>query len=241
MSTFSLSRPLRRPVAVRSATWRTAALVLRKDLDIERRTRVVANHVAPYGLLVLLVFAFALDADSELLGQAAPGLFWTTVTLSSLTTGIRSFDLERESGALEAIRLSTADLRGLLLGKIAAAAMQLAAIEVVLLAGLVVFYDVQFERWGLLIASTVPATVGIAIVSTFYAAVTSGLRARATAHPLLFLPTITPVLLGATRVWESALDPSLVAAWSWVALLAGFALVSLSVALLLIEPLLEEA
>lgn len=240
MSLSSASSRLGPRPALSPMVWRTARLVLRKDLGIELRTRVVGNQVAPFGLVVLLVFAFALDPDRGLLEQAAAGLFWITVTLSSLTTGLRSFDLERESGALEMIRLSGADLRGVLLGKIAAVAAQLLVVEGVLLVGLLVLYDVHPDRWGLLLTATACATVGIAVVSTFYAAVTSGLRSRATAHPLLFLPTITPVLLGATRVWESALGTGLTVGWSWVALLAAFACVSLSLALLLIEPLLEE-
>ncbi len=241
MDTTTLAPP---PVIGRdrvSGLGRTVRLVARKDLDIEFRTRVVVSQIAPFGVLVLVVFAFALDPDRGVLAQTAPGLFWVTVTLSSLTTGLRSFDLERESGALEAIRLAAADLRGVLLGKVAAACAQLVLVEAVLFVGILVLYDVQPADGILLVAVTAPATVAIAAISTFYAAVTSGLRARATAHPLLFLPTITPVLLGATRVWEAALGQPRADSWSWVALVTGFALVSLSLALLLVDPLLEEA
>ena len=44
---------------------RDALLVAGKDLTLERRSRVTTNQIAPLALLVLIVFAFALDARSR--------------------------------------------------------------------------------------------------------------------------------------------------------------------------------
>ena len=63
---------------------RDAALVAGKDLRVELRSRVATNQVAPYALLVLIVFAFALDPDRGFLAKAAPGLFWVAVVFSTL-------------------------------------------------------------------------------------------------------------------------------------------------------------
>ncbi len=43
--------------------WRDTVLVAGKDLRIELRSRVVINQVAPFGVLVLVLFAFALGPD----------------------------------------------------------------------------------------------------------------------------------------------------------------------------------
>ena len=47
-----------------------------KDLRIEARSRVTAQQILPFGLIVLLLFAFALDPDRGILRRVAPGLFW---------------------------------------------------------------------------------------------------------------------------------------------------------------------
>ena len=47
--------------------WRDAALVAGKDLRVEARSRVGINQVVPFALLVLVVFAFALDSDRDTL------------------------------------------------------------------------------------------------------------------------------------------------------------------------------
>ena len=48
------------------STLRIARLVAAKDLRIERRSRVTLNQVVPFGVLVLVLFSFALDPDRVL-------------------------------------------------------------------------------------------------------------------------------------------------------------------------------
>ena len=49
--------------------WRDAAVMAGKDLRIELRSRVATNQVAPFALLVLVLFAFALDPDRGVLAR----------------------------------------------------------------------------------------------------------------------------------------------------------------------------
>ncbi len=58
-----------------------AWLVASKDLRIEARSRVLTNQVAPFAVLALVLFGFALDADQRTLRMFAPGLFWVAVLL----------------------------------------------------------------------------------------------------------------------------------------------------------------
>ena len=55
------------------------ALVAGKDLRVELRSRVALNQVAPFALMVLILFGFALDADRATLGAFTPGLYWVTI------------------------------------------------------------------------------------------------------------------------------------------------------------------
>jgi heme exporter protein B len=47
--------------------WREARLVAGKDLRLELRSKVGAGQVAPFAVLVLVLFGFALDADTRAL------------------------------------------------------------------------------------------------------------------------------------------------------------------------------
>src|SRR5205085_4646823 len=124
---------------------RDAALVAGKDLRIEARSRVGTNQVLPFAFLVLLLFAFALDADRGLLSSVAAGLFWVTVLFSGLLAIQRSFAIESGDDARDALRLSGLDGASVFLGKACAITVQLLALELLLALGAVVLYDVSLR------------------------------------------------------------------------------------------------
>ena len=61
----------------------------------------------------------------------------------------------------------------------------------------------------------------MAATGTLYGVLAAGLRVRETLVPLLLLPVLAPVMLGATRALEAAIDGVPSDAWPWVALLGG--------------------
>jgi heme exporter protein B len=218
-----------------------ALLVARKDLRIEARSRVVLAQVLPFGGVVLLLFAFALDTDRGVLPIVAPGLFWITVLLSALLAVGRSFAVEAEHGARDALRLSGLDGGAIFLGKAGAIAVELLALEAVLLVGVFGLYDVDPHGLVVLLPVLVGATVAIAATSTVYGVLAAGVRGRETLVPLLVLPALTPLLLAASRSFEYALEDDLGPAWRWASLVAMIAVVSVTVGVLAFGPLLEES
>jgi heme exporter protein B len=218
-----------------------ASLVAAKDLRIEARSRVTLQQVLPFGLIVLLLFAFALDPDRGVLRRVAPGLFWITVLLGALLAVSRAFAVESENGAIDALRLSGLDPASVFLGKAAAIAVELAVLETVLAIGVVVLFDVGIASVGPLVLATVAATAGVAATGTLYGVLAVGLRVRETLVPVLMLPVVSPVLLGATRAWEAAIDGVPGDAWPWIGLLAIFAVLYVAIGMLAFGPLLEEA
>jgi heme exporter protein B len=218
-----------------------AALVAGKDLRIEARSRVVVAQILPFGGIVLLLFAFALDTDRGVLPIVAPGLFWVAVMLSALLAVSRSFAVEAEHGARDGLRLSGLDGAAIFLGKAAALAAELLVLEVVLLIGVFVLYDVQVQGLVVIAPAALAATVAIAATGTVYGVLAAGIRVRETLVPLLVLPAVTPLLLAASRAFEYALEDDLAEAWRWTSLVAMIAAVSVMVGVLAFGPLLEES
>jgi heme exporter protein B len=203
--------------------WRDASLVAGRDLRVEVRSRVATNQVAPFALLVLVLFAFALDTDGPTLERATPGLYWITVLFAALLAIGRSAKLEEADGVRDNLRLSALEPAGVFAGKALAVAAELAALELLLGIGVVVLYGADPAGVGLLVATSVAATVAVAATGTLYGALVSGLRVRETLFPLLLLPVLAPVLIGATRAFEAALGGVTADGWPWCGLLAAFA------------------
>ncbi|MFM8907670.1 MAG: heme exporter protein CcmB, partial [Actinomycetota bacterium] len=85
---------------------RQALIVARKDLLIEWRSRLLLVRVAPFALLVLVLFAVALDSEPLIL-RAAAGLVWLAMLFSSLMLVQRSFDVETDDGAVDVLLTGT--------------------------------------------------------------------------------------------------------------------------------------
>ncbi|HVF75432.1 MAG TPA: heme exporter protein CcmB [Acidimicrobiales bacterium] len=217
--------------------WRDAVLVAGKDLRIEARSRVTTNQVAPFAVLVLVLFGFALDPDRGTLTRAAAGLFWVAVLFAGLLAVQRSFTLESADG----LRISGLDPAGIFLGKAAAVAVELLALQVLLAVGVAVLYDARLDGPLLLLATCLAATVGMAAAGTAYGVLAAGLRVRETLLPLLLLPVLAPVLLGATKAWEAAMGIGIDDGRPWLQLLAVFAVVYTAFGVLAFGPLLEDA
>ena len=226
------------------STLRVARIVAAKDLRIEMRSRVVTNQVVPFAALVMVMFAFALDDDSTL-DRVAGGLVWLATLFSLFIIIQRSFVIETADGALDALRVAGVNPAGIFLGKAAALVVQLLILETTLIGGAIVLYRVQVQPTSLVLLVTcmLLATLGLAFVGTIFGGLAAGIRGRETLLPLLLLPAIAPVLIGASKATEAAFGISGMVSsegWPWVGLLAVFAAVFGVGGLSAFGPLIEE-
>ncbi len=221
--------------------WSDALLVAGKDLRIEMRSRVALNQVVPFAAAVVLLFGLALGPNRSVLAPAAAGLFWVATLLSSILTIQRSFAVESTDGARDGLRLSGLDPAGIFVGKALAVVIELIVLEALLAIGVAVLYGAALTGGLVLVATCITATVGLAAVGITYGAVASGLRVRETLLPLLFLPVVAPVLLGATKAWDEALAGFPSRGLGWLLLLAIFAVLYVTIGIVAFGPLLEDA
>lgn len=169
-------------------------------------------------------------------------MFWVTVTFAAVLMVTRSSGLETEAGVGDALRLSGMAPSAVFLGKAAAVAAQLLVLEVTLAATMAVLYRTPLSGPALGLATMVAATAGMAAVGTLLAALASSTGGRESLIPLLMLPVLAPVLIGATRATDVALGGSDgTGGWPWVALLGVFALSYVLLGALAYRSLMEES
>ena len=221
-----------------------ARAVASKDLRIEMRSRVMTNQVLPFAAIVMVMFAFALDNDG-ILQRVAPGLVWMATLFTSLVVVQRSFAVEAADSAIDALRLAGVAPQGVYLGKVVALVAQLVVFEAVLSVLALILYRVNVDLHGtvLLVTTCILGSIGIASLAAVYGGLSVAGRGRETLLPLLLLPAVAPVLIGATRATESAFgsDGARVAeGWPWVGLLAVFGAIFLFVGTLGFGPLTDE-
>lgn len=225
--------------------------VIWKDAVIEGRTKAAFNAMAFFAGLVLLIFAFALGPDTPgfgplgqtLLQYVSPGLLWVAILLTAVLALGRSFQIEMDNGALEGLRLYPGDRRSIGIGKMAANFLLLVAMEVLVVPIGAVLYNVDlWPKLPALAGVLLLATLGLAAVGTFYAALTAHLRAREVMLPLLLFPVMVPVVLGAVKATNLIINGTLMGdeLGLWIRLLIVFDVVFVTVCILTFEYAIEE-
>ncbi len=220
---------------------RTASVILWKDLRIEMRTRDAIGAALVFSLLVMVIFNFALDANTPEMRRLAAGFFWVAFAFSGTLALNRSFALEKESGAGRALLFAPVDAAGVYLGKFLANVVFLLITQLTVLPAFIVFFDASIvpDRWWALVASFLLGSVAFASVGTLFSAVASNTRMRELLLPLLFLPITVPALIASVETTSYALGAT-DAAGSWFRLLIVFDVVFVTVSLLIFEYALEE-
>ena len=95
----------------------------------------------------------------------------------------------------------------------------------------------------LLVTTMISATCGLAAVGTLYGGLAAGFKGSETLLPLLTLPAVAPVLIGATKAVESAVGTSgavVSEGWQWVSLLVVFAVAAGVGGALAFGPLIDD-
>ncbi len=191
---------------------RVAWLVAKKDLLIERRSRVLLWQVVPFGAMALLLSGLALGPAHAGHSSAGPGLFYLVMLFVALLMINRSHVIESSAGTKASIATLGLDPAGIFLGKALALAIELWASGLVLLAGTVVVLHTALHGAILALPSVVVTLAGLAAAGTLYGALTSG-EGAATLLPVLSLPAFAPLLIAGERSFSAALSGS--GLWQW--------------------------
>lgn len=221
--------------------WRQAAAVAMKDLRIEVRARESLNLITPFAAMTLLAFGFAFGPGRTELRQAAAPLIWLAVLFAALLALRRSYEAERQNGALEGLVMAAADRAAIFLGKLAAVALVLFVLQAIALTlvGLLFGFSGAPDI-ALIAASAVLGSLGLAIIGSFYSAMAAIARAREALLPLLVLPVIVPVLIAAIKVSAAGFGQTVDGVGGWIRLLVAFDVVALAVCTVAFEHLVEE-
>jgi len=167
------------------------AALARTSLLLELRSRDTVPALLLFVVSALVVFRFALPADSSDL--AATGLLWIAVVFTAILALTRAFVAEREQRVLDGLVLAPCDRSAIWLAKALSIVVFLVVAEVVALPAFALFFG---SVSGAAVAGIVLADIGIAAVGTLISAVAAAARARELVLPLLFLPLVIPVVVG---------------------------------------------
>ena len=208
-------------------TFAAAALIARKDLAIEFRTRSAFLAAIVFSLVAITIFYFAWDATAVTASDLAPGVLWVIFTFSGLLGLHRSFGVEESDRAIDALLASPVEREAIFLGKALANLAFVLGVQAIAIPAVAVLYNLPITRvLAPLAGIAVLASIGLVSVGTLFSAMAINTRLAELLLPVLALPFFVPVVLPAAQSTARLLAGRPVAeAMSWLRILIAFDIV----------------
>jgi len=184
---------------------RGAMAIYAKDIRLEARTKETVSAVFAFAIIIAFIFGFAFDPRPSVVAIVGPGIVWVAYVFTGILGMNRAFALERDRGTLEGLLLAPVGREAVYAGKLLSTATIMIFVESLLFPVFLVLFDLNlFNIWFALIA--LAATIGFATVGTLFSAIAAHTRAREILLPLLFLPIVLPIIIGAVTSTGAAID-----------------------------------
>jgi heme exporter protein B len=178
--------------------FRAVGAILRKDLLLELRTRESIPAMAIFGVTTLVVFHFALDQPT-VEGDLASGVLWVTMLFAAMLGLNRLFVAEEEQGGFDGFLLAPIDRTSLYVAKVLALLAYLVVMQLVAVPAFAILLlePAVWEALPGLVLVLLLGDIGICVVGALVSAIGIRTRARDLIVPLIALPLLIPVVIGA--------------------------------------------
>lgn len=193
-------RESRRAAEGRRPGWAAqASLVVRKDLQIELRSGEVTTTSCFFALLVVIIASMSFYGGPSTRALVAAGAVWLAIAFSAVLALGRSWQREREDGALTGLLVTPMSRSALFAGKSLALLSSLFLVELVVVPVAAVLFALELGGpMGVgLVAILAVGSPGIAATATLFGAMTVRTRARELILAIVLFPLLAPILLTA--------------------------------------------
>ncbi len=216
--------------------------IFRKDLLIELRTKDSFNSMLFFGVVVLVVFSFALASVRESIRSAVPGILWVAFAFSGTLGLNRMFAAEKENSCLQGLLMIPVDRGIIYLGKMLAATVFMLISEIIISIFTMIFFNLTvWKEIPSLALIFLIGTLGFAAVGTLLSAIAVNTKMREVLLPLILFPVILPILINAVEATSIVLNTGDYGALKLpLTVMSVFAIVFATIAFLLFEHVLED-
>lgn len=221
--------------------FRDALIIAKKDIDNEFKSKQTLGMMIIFSSLVVLIFSFAFDPTNNMVKAVIPGLIWVITVFSGILGLNRSFTSEQENDCLTGLNAAPIDSTSIYLGKVLANITFVFIVQVISIPFLFILFDYKFQGDLLLfLLLIIVGTAGFIIIGTFLAALAANAKNSEMLLPVLLLPLISPLMIGAVQATRSVLEQaSKQEITSWLQLMLGYDLLFFVASFFLFEFIME--
>ena len=168
-------------------------------MRIESRNRDVLVAIVMFASLVIAIFAIAIEPTSRKAIETGPGVLWAAITFAGVVGLIRATSHELENDAVGALMMAPVSRDLLFVGKSLGNFVFLSSATVIVFLVFTFMFNLPVFRFEILLVALLSA-IGFSSVGTLFSSLTFQVRAREVLLPMLFLPSVSPLLFAAIQV-----------------------------------------
>ena len=206
--------------------------VLKKDLQIERRTKQVTTTVAVFALLVVLTFAFSFVQTLQSAALLGRGALWVAFVFAGTFGVTKTIELEDRNGALDGLLIAPIDRSAIYLGKVLSTTVFIFAVSLLTLGATSVFlgYSPSMSTAAAIVGVLLVSSVGFSAIGVVVSILTFRSGLDELALPVLLVPLVVPLLLAGVELTTALESGAPLGGWlrlltlyTGIVLLAGIA------------------
>ncbi|MCC6543905.1 MAG: heme exporter protein CcmB [Nitrospirae bacterium] len=222
--------------------FRVIRWIVWKDLLSEIRSRENISSMFFFALIIILIFSLSLSMDTEMVKEMIPGILWIAFSFTGIIGLGKSFLVETQNDCMENLLMAPIPKGAVYLGKLLGNFLFMLVVEIIIFPLFVIFFNLDiFGQIPMIMLICFLGTLGLAAMGTLLSAMTVQIKAREVMFPLMLLPLVVPVIIGAVEATKGAINADPLKLYQqWIQLLAVFDLVFLIVSYWLFEFILED-
>ncbi len=193
-----------------------------------------------FGVMVVFLFAFALETNRVRLAPVFPGILWMAFLFAGIIGLGRTYAHEVPEDALTGLALAPGDRMAIFLAKLTTALLFMLSMEIVTTPLFFAFFSEPWDgQWILFGMTLVLGALGIVELGVLLSAISANLRSAEIIFTLLLFPLEIPVLITTVEASTAILSKPMADPWLWLHGLMAYDVIFFALPLLLYEYLWE--
>lgn len=214
--------------------------IVQKDLLLELRSKDIWVTMAAFTLMVVFLFAFAIDPYRVNMAPIFPGILWLSFLFAGMLAIGRGFEHEAQRDALVGLMVAPGDRLAIFAAKLTTAFVYMLTVELIASPVFFALFNQPLSApLSLMILVLGLGTLGFVGVGTLFGAIAANTRSGNVLLPVLLVPFSVPVLILAVQATADILHPTSGGPWPWLHALMAYDVLFLGLPLLLYEYIWE--
>lgn len=216
------------------------AMIIRKDLKVEARSKQTLGLVLVLGILIIVVLGLGLGTQNNVPGFNATAVLWVAYLFSGVLCFEKTMAIERDESVLAGLMMAPLD-RGLIyLAKLLGNLILMLAVALVVTPAGILFFGFDLSAAPLSFAIVISlGIIGFAAVGTLFAAVVSSTRLQGGLLAMMVFPIALPLVVASTQLMVRTFRDGQAPGANGVGVLVAFDAIFIVVSWVVFEYVLE--